>query len=1352
MEDELTNRRNPPMQFAVSFNPLSRAMRNGCALHHASRPHRRSRLRVIPASISAWLALCAVPAQAQYDIVIGPGFYNYSQKFNQKSGQIVGSTTIDPTPPYPANLGGPGVSVEIGGSAIIQPDAGSTPGNINIYSHYRSGAPNDGLYVSSGSLTISGSAHGYGTYVSTDGLDVYGIYAPFSSSQAVATTLDATNLYVTTAGNGAIGIRAYGTSMGAPVITLRDSSITTASGFTSAYGVYAWAGPTINLIDTAVSALGTSTYGIVSSASTINLTNGSVTTVAPSAYAMYVYSGSKLTVNGTAINTSGTSGIGLYESGGSSATLTNAQFATTGANAHGIYSTGATLSADGGAITTTGSGAHGVWLTGGSSASISDMNIETRGASARGVYVNGAGTTASLAGDRISTLADNGYGVYAVTNVAVKLQDTSVSTLGATAYGIYAGTASTLDMSGGGVSTAGNTAHAVWLASASSGTIADATISTSGAAARGVYVNGDGTNATLTDDRVSTSGDTAYGVYGTSSAALAMQGGSVATNGANAYAVWFSGAANGTLAGTTISTAGGNAYGLLVGGSAASATATDVTVNTTGGGAAGYYVWTTGLLHAYGGSVSTSGANAAGIVVDGLSSATLDRDANGAGMSVTAGGANGNAVRVSNGGTFTATGASLHARGANGNGLSLIGTATTAAAASPADPAVGDTPGADTTPVPTAVAAPVEAAAARVAAAVVHAAGPVETVTLNDTTVQSDNAAGIAVAGGIANVALTGSTITGATAALQATTTGSTPSTLTVNAAGSTLNGAVLTDADSTTALSLTNASRWNVGGDSTLTTLVNANSVIDILAAPDQVQTPTTASSYRAVNVTGDYTGAQGTLGVNTWLDKGGALGAQFTDRLLVAGNASGTTLVDVKPVAGSPGGVTSLTGQITHSDGISIVQVAGASSAGAFALPGGYAVAPDSPYEYRLYAYGPGSVHGTADAAQRVVSGSGNGFWDYRLQSAYVTPEGPVDPDEPGVQPGPEPQPEPNPEPNPEPIPGPGGELDYPIPPDARPAVAPQVAAYLSAPAAFLYAGMLDMDTLHRRLGEIRDDGDLGRDGGPAEMFFRAYGGDFNYSSNIGFQQFGYDMSGDYSAIQFGANALKLRNDNGIWRFGLAGSVGWLHFEPDAVDGPSSSRSNIYRLSGYGTYQSRQGWYFDGILSLGWFNGDVTTGARGQAMKLQGSSYAASVEAGYPFALPYRINVEPQIQLIGQHLGFHNSTDVDDLDVNIGSQNQLTGRLGVRVTRPIDVSTGRLTPYAAIDVLHSFTNGTNVQVSDVQFVSGKMGDALQYSLGISGSYTPKLSLYGRVSYQQQIGNAGFRGWLVNGGARYLF
>ena len=153
-----------------------------------------------------------------------------------------------------------------------------------------------------------------------------------------------------------------------------------------------------------------------------------------------------------------------------------------------------------------------------------------------------------------------------------------------------------------------------------------------------------------------------------------------------------------------------------------------------------------------------------------------------------------------------------------------------------------------------------------------------------------------------------------------------------------------------------------------------------------------------------------------------------------------------------------------------------------------------------------------------------------------------------------------------------------------------------------------------------------------------------------------------------------------------------------------------------------------------------------------MNGSVFAASIEGGYPMAMPYGMNLEPQLQLIGQHVGFSNTIDADNLEVNIGSQNQVVGRAGVRVTRPLTVQSGRLTPYFGFDLLHAFSGGANVQVGDMRFESGKLGDAYQLSLGVNGMPTARMSLYGRVSYQHALGSTGVQGWLFNAGVRYLF
>ena len=99
----------------------------------------------------------------------------------------------------------------------------------------------------------------------------------------------------------------------------------------------------------------------------------------------------------------------------------------------------------------------------------------------------------------------------------------------------------------------------------------------------------------------------------------------------------------------------------------------------------------------------------------------------------------------------------------------------------------------------------------------------------------------------------------------------------------------------------------------------------------------------------------------------------------------------------------------------------------------------------------------NGAASAAQDLVGNAGSN-WDYRLENVYVTPDGPVDPDEP-------------------------------LPPDARPELVPQVPAYIALPNALFNAGLQDLDSLHRRLGEIRDD-QLVKAPTDGEVFIRGYG----------------------------------------------------------------------------------------------------------------------------------------------------------------------------------------------------------------------------------------------------------------------
>jgi outer membrane autotransporter protein len=1017
---------------------------------------------------------------------------------------------------------------------------------------------------------------------------------------------------------------------------------------------------------------------------------------------------------------------------------------TTAQYGYGIAASGANSTIDTTNVNTVTSGisAYGYRLSNGAKASISDSLITTTGTFSYGFDIRGntgARTTATANNTQISVAGPPSgtvgtYGAFVADGALLTMTGGAITTggqlgVGAYAYGSANGVPSSLILNNVGIHTT---------------SLAGYTYGSSTYGSYGVSASLGG-RAEVTGGAIETEGTLGVGLrVSESGSTLLANGTTVLTHGYNGSGV---SAANGGAANLTaldIETSGENAVGLLSYGTGSMLSATDTSIATTGLYGHGTYAYNKSQMVLNGGTISTSGEQAFGVVAQSGSTVTIGRDAAGVGTTVSTSGADADAIWVTDSGagattSLSATGANFHATGTGAAALHVVGASTGVGA--PATPQSG-TPGADGEAAPLLSTAP---------AAVAQAA--VENAAFVDSTLRSDHGPAIQVEGPEANISFTGSTVTGDGTLLTVTGAGSKAGVVNLSADSSTLTGAIATSTDSVSNLTLRNASVWNVTGSSVVSTLTNDDSVVAVQLNPSAAATPHDTSAYRSVTVRGNYGSSGGTVALNTYLNAGGALANQYTDRLLVNGNATGTTVLDVIPTSNSVGGITSPTGVINATEGISVVQVAGASTPGAFALPGGYVTAADSPYQYRLYAYGPSSVHGTADASQALAGNAGN-HWDYRLQTAYVTPVGPVDPDEGtggegggsggangngssggGGEPA-----------------GGGVPINDLVPADARLAVAPQVAAYVTAPAAVLYAGMVDIDTLHRRLGEVRDDQDLGRDAGSGEMFFRAYGGNFDYSTNRSFKDFGYNATGDYTAIQLGGNVFKHYTDNGIWRFGLAGSLGWLHFEPESVDGPSSSRSDTYRVSGYGTYQSRTGWYVDGILSVGWFDGEVDTQARGDTMKLRGNDYAASIETGYPFGIGAGLNLEPQLQLVGQHVSFNNATDADGLAVNIGSQNQLIGRLGARLTRPFPLDKGRVTPYAAVDLLHAFTNGATVQVGDASFLSGKYGDAVQLSLGVNGTMTQKLSAYARVSWQQSIGDAGFRAWLFNAGLRYLF
>ncbi|WP_210190278.1 autotransporter outer membrane beta-barrel domain-containing protein, partial [Bradyrhizobium sp. NAS96.2] len=491
----------------------------------------------------------------------------------------------------------------------------------------------------------------------------------------------------------------------------------------------------------------------------------------------------------------------------------------------------------------------------------------------------------------------------------------------------------------------------------------------------------------------------------------------------------------------------------------------------------------------------------------------------------------------------------------------------------------------------------------------------------------------------------------------------------------------------------------FNVGGN-----LTNSGLVTLAGAAPGNT-----------LKIGGNFVGtSDSTLALKTLLNAGGPLSNQSTDRLLVGGSAAGATAVRITPIGAGAFTAVNFPTAIT---GISVIQVAGASSTGAFALAGG--TVSSGPYVYNLYGYGPGSPNGSADPSQTLIGAPGAN-WDYRLQNVFVTPSGPVTPP---VQ-----------------------------PPNSRPEVVPQVPAYISAPTALFEAGLEDINDLHRRLGEIRDTQAVGKPQ-QFEAFVRTYGGPYNYTSNRSFSDFGYNFKASDEAIQFGGSGIVINDQRGQLRVGLAGTFGRSFFTPSAIDGTSSGTFATEKLSGIATWQARSGLYVDAIATGGLFNGQVTT--NGQTTGLNGTLVGLSVESGYPMPIGWKdLIVEPEAQFTWQRLNFSPRTDVSGLSVNMGSLDQGVARIGGRLIQRFQTPEGTLfSPYLKANLLQGFGDGSVIALGGAGFGTGSYGTAIQVGGGLTGTAPANgLAVFGDVAYRQNISNGGVRGWTFTGGLRFDF
>lgn len=508
--------------------------------------------------------------------------------------------------------------------------------------------------------------------------------------------------------------------------------------------------------------------------------------------------------------------------------------------------------------------------------------------------------------------------------------------------------------------------------------------------------------------------------------------------------------------------------------------------------------------------------------------------------------------------------------------------------------------------------------------------------------------------------------------------------------------------------------------------------------------------NSIGTLTINGNFVGQGGSLLIELVLGDDNSP----SDKLVISGgSATGLTPLQVINLGGA--------GALTVADGILVVEaVNGAMTDSAFAL--GNAVAA-GPYEYFLF--------------KGDVSGNAPENW-YLRNTLVAAPPPPPTAENPNPEPPPPPLPAPAPSPFepvataenpiPEPPPPPVSPVSPPPPPPVpttppplpsptplsgpqpvqppppTPGATPVIAAviplfrievptYAVVPPVAHDLALASLGTFHERRG--------GQDFLDGEGFLpAAWGRVFAQQSKrkwAGTVDPSFD--GSLSGIQAGLDVFGWESGGGhhdragffIAQTQADGDVkgqalGWNDLKVGDVDVDGTS------LGAYWTHIGPSGWYLDGVVMGTDFSGDATSD-RAVGVDVDGSGISLSLEGGYPIALADGWTIEPQAQLIWQHLSLDDQQDRFST-VTFDADDALVGRLGARLQGSFATASATFQPYLKANLWHGFDGEDQIVFAQTPVITEFGGTTLEIGGGLIAQLSQSLGLFASADYTTDL------------------
>lgn len=287
------------------------------------------------------------------------------------------------------------------------------------------------------------------------------------------------------------------------------------------------------------------------------------------------------------------------------------------------------------------------------------------------------------------------------------------------------------------------------------------------------------------------------------------------------------------------------------------------------------------------------------------------------------------------------------------------------------------------------------------------------------------------------------------------------------------------------------------------------------------------------------------------------------------------------------------------------------------------------------------------------------------------------------------------------------------------------------------------LELDSLNKRLGEIRHYGDS-----KAGLWVRAKAGRITSDTN------GYFRS-NYQFYQLGSDYV-YKPTNGAGTFLFGGAIHTANH--DAKYDQGSGDTDTVGGSLYLSWFNPQGFYADVIGRYTHLKDDYSIDARGESVKASynNDAWSLSVEGGKRFDIGQSFSIEPEAQLVYTHVTGIDYTLSNGMRIDQDSANSLIGRLGVRLGRDFRFSE-ELAPskvYFKADVYREFAGDRDVRLTgqDATLTRDVDGGDTWFTYGIGADFSVTKNLFFYADVQKSAGGDVDTKWEVNGGLRWAF